>query len=98
MKYYWSCWFTKDELIDSGAEGIIPTFYGWHSLDPNGRHKQHWVFKADPSFPVFANIKFNRSVAEIPKSYHNRFVKGETIIISAKTRVSARLLLCDMDF
>ena len=98
MKYYWSCWFTKEELIEAGADSLICVYYTWHELVSTADSTYHYVFRADSSFPVFAKIKFDRSVAEIPTRYYNKLVKGERVRINQYTKVGNGIHLCDIDF
>jgi hypothetical protein len=85
MKYYYTVWILRDELIEMGATGLVPTTGFGAPLTRNTEAERedsildkckYWVFQADETFPVYAKLKFDKATAEISKNNYDDVVSG----------------------
>lgn len=101
MKYYWSCWFSKDELLQYGADNLQPAMYWLNgTLIPyrNNSTERYWCFTAGNDFASLLKLAKDKSIAEISVDHFDSIVRGEQITITTDSPIGKGLVYCSMDF
>jgi len=114
MKYYWSCWFTEEQLKSMGAVGIITARFNYCSYIISRRtddlvvwdsqylwdsqYDNHYTFQAEDSFPVFLKLKHDKNAAEISKRYYSAIQRGDKIKIAGRSKIGKSLRGIVLDF
>lgn len=84
MKYYYTVWILRSELLEMGATGLVPASGYGAPLTKNPFASEaeaedicrYWVFQADETFPVYAKLRFDKATAEISKNNYDDVVSN----------------------
>jgi hypothetical protein len=105
MKYYWSCWFNKEELKSMGAINLLSAVYDNFFLVPNCKEgyyaikgQNQYIFRAEDSFPLFLKLKSDKHVVEVTKRYYSALDRGDSVKVGNGSKTGRAIRSCILDF
>ena len=105
MKYYWSKWFTRDELKSMGATDIIPAQYTLYMLVPHHVTKSsghdvenEWAFAADETFITYMKLKSDKGAVDITRRCYHTLRRNESYPYGADSKLATSISNCIWNF